>query len=107
MSSFQPRRLFDLSQHDANLAILKHEAKPLAGQARIEGQVSGSCLENGKLTDEQGETAWQTHSHHLLWPHSLFPQGMCELIGSSIQLPIAEMTFWSQQCNRLRMQCCL
>src|SRR5262249_36174106 len=79
-----------------------HEAQTLARVAGVERQIGAAGLEDGDERNHQLQRALQAHPHHPLRTNPKRAQLMRQLVGATLELPVAELLIPKHDRNRVR-----
>ena len=94
----------DVSQQQANAAVLDHVIQPLLRVLGIERHIAAASLQYGQQADRQGyRIARHGNTHAHFRPHAQIDQAISQSVGVIIQFGIAELYGLGYDCNRIGM----
>ncbi|GMU10022.1 hypothetical protein ASNO1_62760 [Corallococcus caeni] len=98
----QAREQVLLGQQDGRARVLQHPGETLGGVGGVEGDVGAAGLERGKQGDDELQGALQQEANADLGPYALRDEGVRELIGPRVQLPVRQRAALELKCHRIR-----
>ena len=91
-----------LRQQELDAAVCDHEAETILRIIRIERHIGPTRLQDAKQTDHHIERALDRDPDQHIRPDTQLAQMPCQLIGTPIQLTIAEALILEDDGNRIR-----
>src|SRR5882724_5062337 len=92
-----------LSQQRNRITILQHEAKPFDRISRIQRHIGPAGLQHRQQRNHHLKTPLGADRHPAVRTHSQFPQTMRQLIGTPVQLRIAQLLIFENRSYAIRI----
>ncbi len=82
--------VFPVGDHHRRSRILQHQGDPVLGIGRVDGHISGTCLEDAQYTGDEFRGALQTQAHIGPGLDALMLEVRCQLVHFSGQFAVGQ-----------------